>query len=227
MIDKIAPQILDSAKQLQEGRGATNAPDGTFNFTEGWFRNSGLYDCDLQPSYQLRLMEDFVADKCNWNNSKVKSESAKYKSWQESLTFCRIAYRMQKKGGDFVGEDWKKEFAYRYRDGKIDSEKITNELNNFVLNFNLALNDAGVDYTVTCSDNKIILPDREIIVDLDKEKKSLIFRMSYNNISRTVTVTFEEGYYVALSTRETHDNNKYPEICEELIDYVFWKLLMS
>jgi len=43
LINNIAPQVLDLCRTHQEGRGALNAPIGTiFNFTEGWFRNSGL-----------------------------------------------------------------------------------------------------------------------------------------------------------------------------------------
>ena len=61
-----------------------NAP--TFNFTEGWFRTSGLYD--LPAKYQLRLMEAFIADKCRWTKDKVQKEAAKYRRWVE---FAKIA----------------------------------------------------------------------------------------------------------------------------------------
>jgi len=38
------PQVLDFCKQHQIGRGNKELPSGNFNFTEGWFRTSGLYD---------------------------------------------------------------------------------------------------------------------------------------------------------------------------------------
>ena len=44
VLDGLGTQILNLAKKHQEGRvpsNGTNVP--TFNFTEGWFRNSGLY----------------------------------------------------------------------------------------------------------------------------------------------------------------------------------------
>ncbi len=85
--DIIVAQVLDLSKHHQYGRETKSVAGATFNFTEGWFRNSGLYD--LQPKYQLQLMEDFIADKCNWNNSKVRSESAKYKSWQDYAELAR------------------------------------------------------------------------------------------------------------------------------------------
>ena len=44
LINKIAPQVLVLVREHQKGRGAKNAPSGAFDFTEGWFRNSGLYD---------------------------------------------------------------------------------------------------------------------------------------------------------------------------------------
>jgi len=52
LIDKIAPQVLGLAKKHQGGRGAANAPSGA-NFTEGWFRSSGLYD--INEEHQLAL----------------------------------------------------------------------------------------------------------------------------------------------------------------------------
>lgn len=42
--DKVATSVLDLAKQHQEGRVAESATHVAFNFTEGWFRTSGLYD---------------------------------------------------------------------------------------------------------------------------------------------------------------------------------------
>jgi len=55
LINKIAPQVLVLVREHQKGRGAKNAPSGAFDFTEGWFRNSGLYD--LCEKYQLALIE--------------------------------------------------------------------------------------------------------------------------------------------------------------------------
>ena len=43
----IVPNILNLHKIFQQGRGTEEVPTVTFNFTEGWFRNSGLYD--LRP----------------------------------------------------------------------------------------------------------------------------------------------------------------------------------
>jgi hypothetical protein len=43
IINKL-PIILDLARHHQEGRGNEDLPNGNFNFTEGWFRNSGLYE---------------------------------------------------------------------------------------------------------------------------------------------------------------------------------------
>ncbi|MFL2129579.1 hypothetical protein [Ruoffia sp. FAM 26255] len=53
LLNKV-PHILEKSKQHQEGRGTSLVPTGTFSFTEGWFRNSGLYD--LNEKYQERLM---------------------------------------------------------------------------------------------------------------------------------------------------------------------------
>jgi len=87
LLDKVGAEVLNLVKQHQEGRAPTNGANApTFNFTEGWFRTSGLYD--LEEQYQIKLIERFIADKCNWNKDKVQREAAKYKMWQE---FKRIA----------------------------------------------------------------------------------------------------------------------------------------
>ncbi len=61
IIDRIGTRILGLTKNHQKDRvpiNGTNVP--THNFTEGWFRNSGLYD--LQEKYQERLINNFIQD---------------------------------------------------------------------------------------------------------------------------------------------------------------------
>jgi site-specific DNA-methyltransferase (adenine-specific) len=79
LIDKIVTNILDLCKSYQQGRVTSNVTFVTFNFTEGWFRNSGLYE--LNEEYQARVMNEFIEDKFNWNSSKLKQTSEKYKLW--------------------------------------------------------------------------------------------------------------------------------------------------
>jgi site-specific DNA-methyltransferase (adenine-specific) len=78
--------VIDLCKKYQKGRDTNKVSSDTFDFTEYWFRTSGLYD--LNPKYQLRLIESFKADKFSWNKSKVQSESAKYKKWQEFICYA-------------------------------------------------------------------------------------------------------------------------------------------
>lgn len=52
------PHILDIAKEQQAGRGTGEVPNGTFNFTEGWFRNSGLYE--LEPERQEQFIKSII-----------------------------------------------------------------------------------------------------------------------------------------------------------------------
>jgi len=40
---EILPQVLNLCKFHQNGRGNKELPSGNFDFTEGWFRTSGLY----------------------------------------------------------------------------------------------------------------------------------------------------------------------------------------
>lgn len=81
LTNEIDTNILERAKAHQKDRVSANDTNVSFSFTEGWFRNSGLYD--LEPQYQHWLLDEFIADRFNWNSSKVQKESAKYKQWQE------------------------------------------------------------------------------------------------------------------------------------------------
>jgi site-specific DNA-methyltransferase (adenine-specific) len=79
--NKISAKVLDLLKQVQKGRAEKKS--ALADSTEGWFRTSGLYD--LTPSYQEKLINAFISDKCNWNKSKVQSEAKKYLLWQEMI----------------------------------------------------------------------------------------------------------------------------------------------
>lgn len=98
VIDGIVTPIIKLTKTIQEGRVTTNVTNVTFNFTESWFRN--LYG--LQEKYQEKLINNFIQDKCNWNNNKVKSESAKYKLWQEFISLAKDKLVNQKDLEDVI-----------------------------------------------------------------------------------------------------------------------------
>jgi len=59
LADSVVPQALDLAKKHQKGRGTHDVPEGTFDFTERWFRDSSLYG--LCPEYHVRFMREFAA----------------------------------------------------------------------------------------------------------------------------------------------------------------------
>ena len=50
-----------------------NSPRGEFNFTEGWFRTSGIYD--LNDDNQLKFMNWFIDNKCNVNKKKLNKKA--------------------------------------------------------------------------------------------------------------------------------------------------------
>ena len=81
LLNSIDAQILILCKGIQKGRASKNVAIASFDFTEGWFRTSGLYD--LNEYYQQRLMDAFINDKLNWNKQKVQQISAKYKEWMQ------------------------------------------------------------------------------------------------------------------------------------------------
>jgi len=87
ILDLFTTQILDFCKSYQKGRVVKNTTTVVFNFTEGWFRTSGLYD--LQEPYQSRCLQEFIDEKCNWSKSKLQKETAKYKQWQEFIEIVK------------------------------------------------------------------------------------------------------------------------------------------
>ena len=53
VLDKIGTGVLDLARKYQNGRVPRNGTIVPFDFTEGWFRDSGLYA--LCEKYQLPM----------------------------------------------------------------------------------------------------------------------------------------------------------------------------
>uniref|UniRef100_A0A6H2A079 Putative methyltransferase n=2 Tax=viral metagenome TaxID=1070528 RepID=A0A6H2A079_9ZZZZ len=78
MHTNISVNVLDLIKKYQIGR--TEKKSVCTEFTLTWINDSGLFDIDFK--YQLKLINNFISDKFNWNKSKVQSEAAKYKQWQ-------------------------------------------------------------------------------------------------------------------------------------------------
>ena len=85
VLEKISAQVLEMARCCQIGR--ADKKSALADFTEGWFRDSGLYA--LCEKYQLRFMEGFIADGCNWKKDKVQRETAKYKLWQDMVDIAK------------------------------------------------------------------------------------------------------------------------------------------
>jgi len=56
LIDKIDTQLLDLACEYQESRVSKDGTIVPFNFTEGWFRNSGIYDLNAANQAALSLL---------------------------------------------------------------------------------------------------------------------------------------------------------------------------
>lgn len=86
ILSSIVTPVLDFAKQFQNGRVTKEVTNVTFNFTEGWFRSSGLYDLKI---YQILLISRFMEDKFKWSKQKLQSEAKKYKQWQEFTEICK------------------------------------------------------------------------------------------------------------------------------------------
>ena len=85
VLERLSATVLEIAKEHQNGRAEKKS--AMADFTERWFRDSGLYA--LCEKYQLRFMEGFIADSCNWKKDKVQRETAKYKLWQDMVDIAK------------------------------------------------------------------------------------------------------------------------------------------
>jgi hypothetical protein len=84
-------------KAHQEGRGAKDAPDGAFTFTEGWFRNSGIYELDA--GRQMELMEWFIEEiAIGLTTAKRKSQIKQKKRACKCLCVNRLRSNLKKAG---------------------------------------------------------------------------------------------------------------------------------
>jgi len=82
LLNNILPSILDFAKKHQIGRGNKKLPNGNFNFTEGWFRNSGFFDwlSIIQKLKDEGLTQKDIGEKIGWSESSVDNYSSLIKN---------------------------------------------------------------------------------------------------------------------------------------------------
>lgn len=75
LLENVDTAILDSARTHQKGRvSADDTSVSTFNFTEGWFRTSGIYDLDAER--QQDFAEWFIEEKnCKPSKNQVTSKT--------------------------------------------------------------------------------------------------------------------------------------------------------
>lgn len=86
IINDISTAVLDFCEQHQRGR-VFKKSTIVHNFTENWFRSSGLFD--LNEKYQMDCLKRFITDKANWNKKKLQKETSKYKQWQKFIEIAR------------------------------------------------------------------------------------------------------------------------------------------
>lgn len=84
--EKVVTEVLNLAKAHQKGRVTEKVTIVTFEFTEGWFRNSGIYA--LEPGNQMALMEFVIAEKFP-KNSKVSDYAAKLLLNQQAISVAK------------------------------------------------------------------------------------------------------------------------------------------
>jgi DNA modification methylase len=83
-VNKIDDEVLALAKKHQKERTSNNDEDSSFNFTQYWFRTSGIYDLDEEN--QLEFMEWFTkTKKCKAGKRQVQKKTESLKEIQEQI----------------------------------------------------------------------------------------------------------------------------------------------
>jgi len=73
LLNEIVTPILDIARKHQEDPVTKDVTGVAFNFTEYWFRTSGIYD--LNNDNQLKLMNWFIDNKCSVKKKKLNKKA--------------------------------------------------------------------------------------------------------------------------------------------------------
>ena len=71
LLNKIGYKVLEKCNLIECN--AVSKKSYNVTFTEGWFRNSGLYD--LSEDSQLIFFDKYKSDNFTWKPDKVKSET--------------------------------------------------------------------------------------------------------------------------------------------------------
>jgi site-specific DNA-methyltransferase (adenine-specific) len=107
LLDGVGAKILELALEHQEcgaPQNGANAP--FFNFTEGWFRNSGIYELkdnekEESEEYQLAFLRWFIdEEECKAASSKIKAKAQYFKSIREQLKVIRFELSPETNGID-------------------------------------------------------------------------------------------------------------------------------
>ena len=162
--ENIVGAVLEKTKSHQKGRPTEDVGIPTYNFNETWFRN--LYG--IEEYYQRQLVEDFIADKCNWNSNKVKSEAAKYKRWQEFI---------QTAEGRLVNQDDLDELTELLSDESMSERDINNALYSYSLFYKPTIK-MFQDINI----NRYGLKENEYLTDFINEKGQQSMRSITNRL---------------------------------------------
>ena len=78
------------ARQHQEGRVTDEVTSVTHDFTEGWFRNSGIYG--LHSEFQTELMEWFCEEKNCYSMKPIRFNTSTVCSARSAFSPARRAW---------------------------------------------------------------------------------------------------------------------------------------
>jgi len=84
LLKNIVAEFLEFCKLHQKDRASEKVAITTFNFTEGWFRNSGLYE--LNEEHQLKTIKWFIEEKkCKVSTNQIQEKTNALKEIEEQI----------------------------------------------------------------------------------------------------------------------------------------------
>lgn len=129
-------------------------------------------------------------------------------------------------------DDWKKEYAIKFRKEQIDFKKVYEMINKSCQRIQDLFDSYLIDENIHFSDTQIVFPDCVITLKLNETKTKLDFsKVRIENTSlvlKQLSLTFRSGYYyLSISGSRNDSDKRFEEIDEQTIDYIFEQLLVG
>jgi len=193
LLNNILPSILDFAKKHQIGRGNKKLPNGNFNFTEGWFRNSGFFDwlSIIQKLKDEGLTQKEIGLKIGWSKDQTSLYNKIIKKIStQVLDFCK-SYQTGRVDNNSTNVDFNFTEGWFRNSGFFDWLSIIQKLKNNGLTQKEIGEKIGWTRNLVAQYNQLL--EKIVTQVLDFVKQYQIDRVTKDVTN--VTFNFTEGWF--------------------------------